>query len=588
MPYLTHEANYEKDPSIEVASHAGKVYSGWREICGALAAAAAGGAGITLALDCYPGVDLAGLKRQLAEEHELLRAAQWLSMDECYQRDDALENRLADTLTADRVFGVMSCQTLDDYLLPDAVERLRRQQRGYDGLTCIIGTGAALAGRADILVYIDYPRWQRQLDWRAGGSNWLVHNPQEDFLKKYKRGFFWEWRVADRHKRTLFAQFDFYLDSLAQPAVMIDQAAFQAGLDACLARPFRLKPFFDPGVWGGKWMEEVCALPPTEKNYAWCFDGVPEENSLTLSYNGARITLPAINLVLARPVELLGEHNYARFGAEFPIRFDFLDTMEGGNLSLQVHPLTDYIQQHFGMHYTQDESYYLLDAGADASVYLGLKTGVRAAEMVAAIEQAQRTGQLDALQYVNNFPVKKHDHILIPAGTIHCSGSNAMILEISATPYIFTFKLWDWGRLGLDNQPRPVHLAHGRQVIQADRDTQWCREQLINRIDVKEDNADFTCERTGLHELEFIDTHRYWIKTAVTLETRGEFQMLNLIEGQEAIVDCPDNCFAPYTLHYAETLIIPGSVRRYRVSGIAGQGATGIIVANVRQQEATR
>ena len=50
--------------------------------------------------------------------------------------------------------------------------------------------------------------------------------------------------------------------------------------------------------------------------------------------------------------------------------------MGGGNLSLQVHPLTEYIQDTFGMHYTQDESYYLLDAAADAVVYLGLKSGI--------------------------------------------------------------------------------------------------------------------------------------------------------------------------------------------------------------------
>lgn len=582
MPYLTHAANYDKYPKVEVASHGGDVYTGWQRIGDRLAEQLAGKPGATLALDCYPGVNTRLLRQRLSA-NPAFRDAQWIDMDEYYQHGAPLESRLADTLTDDRVFGVMSCMNLNDYLLADAVSRLRRLRREHAGHTVIIGTGAALAGDTDLLAYIDYPRWQRQLDWRAGGTNWLADNPDEDFLKKYKRGFFWEWRLADRHKRRLFAQFDYYLDSLAEPAAMIDQAAFQAGLAACLATPFRLTPFFDPGVWGGKWMEEVCQLPPTEKNYAWCFDGVPEENSLTLDYDGVRVTLPAINLVLAKPAELLGARNYARFGAEFPIRFDFLDTMQGGNLSLQVHPLTDYIQQHFGMHYTQDESYYLLDAGEGASVYLGLKTGVRGEELIAAIEEAQRTGHLDDQRYVNNFPVKKHDHILIPAGTIHCSGSNAMILEISATPYIFTFKLWDWGRLGLDNRPRPVHIGHGRQVIQADRDTDWCREQLINRISVREDNADYVCERTGLHELEFIDTYRYWITTAVTLTTDGGFQMLNLIEGQEVLIDSPDNGFAPYTLHYAETLIIPASVGRYRVARKQAGETLGIIVARVRQ-----
>ncbi|XBS71516.1 class I mannose-6-phosphate isomerase [Acerihabitans sp. KWT182] len=584
MPYLAHAANYDKYPKVAVIGREGKVYTGWQHIGAVLAERLAALAGATIALDCYPGVDTGLLRRQLAACPAFERA-QWLEMDSCYQRGEQLENRLADTLTDDRVFGVMSCMNLSDYLLPDTRERLQRLQQEHAGPTFIIGTGAALAGDADLLVYIDYPRWQRQLDWRAGGSNWLTHNPHEDFLKKYKRGFFWEWRLADRHKRRLFTQFDYYLDSLAGPATMIDQAAFQAGLAACLATPFRLTPFFDPGVWGGKWMEEVCRLPPTEKNYAWCFDGVPEENSLTLDYAGVRVTMPAINLVLAKPVELLGAQNYARFGAEFPIRFDFLDTMQGGNLSLQVHPLTDYIQQRFGMHYTQDESYYLLDAGEGASVYLGLKTGVHGEELLAAIEEAQQTGQLDDQRYVNNFPVKKHDHILIPAGTVHCSGSNAMILEISATPYIFTFKLWDWGRLGLDNRPRPVHIHHGRQVIQDDRDSDWCRNQLINHISRREENADYICERTGLHALEFIDTHRYWIKTEVVLATNGGFQMLNLIEGREVLIDSPDNHFAPYTLHYAETLIIPASVGRYRVARMHAGESLGIIVANVRQPE---
>ena len=151
-------------------------------------------------------------------------------------------------------------------------------------------------------------------------------------------------------------------------------------------------PFFDPGPWGGQWMKEVCGLPPEAPNYAWCFDCVPEENSLLLGFGATRVEVPALDLVFRHPRELLGEAVHARFGDEFPIRFDFLDTMGGGNLSLQVHPLTEYIQDRFGMHYTQDESYYLLDAGEGACVYLGVKEGIDRAAMLRDLRRAQEGG----------------------------------------------------------------------------------------------------------------------------------------------------------------------------------------------------
>jgi len=223
-------------------------------------------------------------------------------------------------------------------------------------------------------------------------------------------------------------------------------------------------------------MEEVCNLPKDVPNHAWCFDCVPEENSLLLGFGDLQIELPAIDLTFLHPRELLGDHIYSRFGAEFPIRFDFLDTMGGGNLSLQVHPRTEYIRQQFGMDYTQDESYYLLDAGENGSVYLGLKGGIDCETMARELRLAQEGGPpFRAETYVNKFPAKKHDHFLIPAGTIHCSGRNSMVLEISATPYIFTFKLWDWGRLGLNGLPRPIHLDHGIANIAWDRETDWVK-----------------------------------------------------------------------------------------------------------------
>ena len=128
-------------------------------------------------------------------------------------------------------------------------------------------------------------------------------------------------------------------------------------------------------------MKEVCDLDRYAcANYGWCFDCVPEENSLLLEFGKQRLEIPAIDLVFDQPRRAAGDAVHARFGDEFPIRFDFLDTMGGGHLSFQVHPLTEYIQQTFGMHYTQDESYYLLDAGDDACVYLGLREGIDQAD----------------------------------------------------------------------------------------------------------------------------------------------------------------------------------------------------------------
>ncbi len=316
-------------------------------------------------------------------------------------------------------------------------------------------------------------------------------------------------------------------------------------------------------------MKEVCDLEPDKENYAWCFDCVPEENSLCLKVDDVVIEIPAQDLVLLQPQALLGEQVHARFGAEFPIRFDFLDTMEGQPLSLQVHPLTEYIQNQFGMHYTQDESYYILDAGDNATVYLGVKNGINKQAMLNDLAAAQRGEKsFDDDRFINQFSAKKHDHFLIPAGTIHCSGSNTMVLEVSATPYIFTFKLWDWDRVGLDGQPRPLHLAHGEQVIQWERDTDWVKENLINAVKPISEGEGWREESTGLHEREFIETRRHWFRNTVTHHTGGNVNVLNLIEGREALVESPVGAFAPYTVHYAETFIIPASVGEYTIRPI--------------------
>jgi mannose-6-phosphate isomerase class I len=581
---LTRHSNYDKYPAIRVPVDGECVWQGWSAILQRIRAQISRGARV-VAVECYPGVFEDAVLEALSQG---LRPARVFCTRDCWKPGPEIDAMVARDLTGDPVFGRMNGFTIDDFADPMLVERARAALAASTGLVLILGTGTRLIAPApDLLVYADMARWEIQMRMRAGAvGNLAAGNEGERASLKYKRAYFLDWRVADRIKRELFDRADYLLDTNDERTPkLVTGDAFRQALRYAVTRPFRVVPFFDPGPWGGQWMREVCGLPYGPPNYAWCFDCVPEENSLLFDFDGVRIEAPAIDLVFAHPGELLGDAVHARFGAEFPIRFDFLDTMQGGNLSLQVHPLTEYIYDKFGMAYTQDESYYMLDAGEDACVYLGVKQGVDRAAMLRDLHAAQSGGApFDAAQYVNRWPARKHDHFLIPGGTIHCSGANAMVLEISATPYIFTFKLWDWGRLGLDGRPRPIHLEHGAANIQWDRDTEWVRRKLVNRIQPLDAGPGWMEERTGLHEREFIETRRHWFESAVPHDATRGVHVLNLVEGREAIVESPDQAFEPFTVHYAETFIVPANVGRYTVRPAEGAGRCATVRASVRSE----
>ena len=533
-----------------------------------------------LCVECYPGVD----------QEEVLACLQPVGAQLVVHSDDlAFEPEKMDAvleqdlLPEDPVFGIMTVRRLKDFFYPDKIREARSRIQAADGPVVVYGVGASLVHPGDVQVVADITRWEIQLRYRRGLSNWRTARTDLPKLKKYKRGFFAEWRWADREKDHLLNTMDFYLDMTTQGSpAMVDGASYREALRQTARRPFRMVPYFDPGVWGGHWMKDHFELPENGSNYAWSFDGVPEENSLLLDFGGALIQTPALNLVLQQPRALLGERVHARFGKEFPIRFDMLDTVGGQNLSLQVHPLTEYIQNTFNMRYTQDESYYILDAGENASVWLGVKEGTDPAAMERDLRLAQAGGApFPAEKYINNIPVKKHDHVLIPAGTTHCSGADTMVLEISATPYIFTFKLWDWGRLDLDGKPRPIHIDHGMANIQFDRDTAWVRENLVGQTKEVCRDENGLVERTGLHEREFIDTYRYTTSGRMPVHRNGSVQVLNLVDGARALITSPTGAFEPFALHYAETCILPQAAGEYAIESPDG-GQIMVIAASVR------
>ena len=555
------KANYDRFPSTKISV---TVIQGWENICSLLEEHLK--AYPALAVDFYTGV----YEEEVINELHRLSPALFIDTRDLMKPESEIKAMTARFMTDDVLFGYVTNITLNDYFDQDKLKKAREEVIATKGKVVVVGSGAAMVVPAEaVLVYADMTRWEIQQRFRRHEVKALgIDNRKDAVSLQYKRGYFNDWRVCDKYKESLFDKVDFWLDThIATEPKMIDQTTFFKGIEETVHSPFRVVPFFDPAPWGGQWMKEVCDLDPEKENYGWCFDCVPEENSLYFEVNGVRFELPSVDLVLLKTRELLGEPVEARFGKDFPIRFDFLDTVGGGNLSVQVHPTTQFIRENFGMYYTQDESYYLLDAKEGATVYLGLKTGIDKNEMIEDLRKAQK-GEIvfNTEKYVNKLPAKKHDHYLIPGGTVHCSGSEALVLEISSTPNLFTFKLWDWQRLGLDGKPRPINVERGKEVIDWKRDTEYVKQHLANHLTKISEGDGWREERTGLHPNEFIETRRHWFTKPVTHHTNNSVNVLNLIEGEEAIIESPNGAFKPFVVHYAETFIIPANVNEYIIS----------------------
>lgn len=581
--YLNKPSKFNRLPEIVIKNVPFNLEKGWKDICRRLNKEITDltGKKKILVVETYQGVIHEELLQNLKNGLSFNR---FIEASDYMLPEKEIERLVFPYVTNDRIFGFITNLTLEAFFDPERKKALQDEIEATDeGVIIIYGCGASLlcpvsgSGFHQLLVYADMARWEIQLRMRQHlvDNLGLKNRETDDWMLLYKQGYFVDWRVCDRLKKTLFSKWDFVLDTniIGHPK-MVEGKAVLDGLSMLADRPFSLVPYFDPGSWGGQWMKEVCNLDKSVPNYAWCFNCVPEENSLLLKYGNDTIEIPAINLVFRHPVELMGDPVHEMFGEEFPIRFDYLDTMEGGNLSLQVHPLTEYIREKFGMQYTQDESYYFMEAEDDAVVYLGLREDVDPRVMINELEEAQSGGKaFNAEKHVQTWSVKKHDHILIPAGTVHCSGKNSMVLEISSTPYIFTFKLWDWGRMGLDGKPRPINIEHGKKVIQWNRTTRWTRENLINRIEKIAEGDGWIEERTGLHQLEFIETRRHWFTKKVEHHTGSSVNVICLVEGDEVIVESPANSFEPFVVHYAEVFIVPAKVGAYTVRPYgAGEG----------------
>jgi mannose-6-phosphate isomerase class I len=476
---------------------------------------------------------------------------------------EEIEHRTATgMLLGDPVFGRIFDGALSE--LFDELPRVESDAR----LVVVFGPGSAFVEH-DLLWYADLPKRLSLTAIRRGEAGNLGQPAGRPGTEQ--RLLFVDWPVLDRHKQELLPRLDRYVD-VSEPETPRSLAgeALRRTLHDLGGRPFRTRPTFLPGPWGGQWLRDTLGISTEAPNLAWSYELITPESGILLGTDDL-VEVGFELLMAAEGARVLGSEVTERFGLSFPIRFDYLDTLGGGDLSIQCHPSEEYMRQTFGLPYTQHESYYVVDTKPGAEIFLGLRADADIEAFRVEAERAEDPGlALDPRRYLQTHPAVQHRLYLIPAGTPHASGAGNVVLEISATPYLYTLRFYDWLRRDLDGELRPVHLVHAFSNLDPLRSGDAVRRDLIPEPRPVRQGAGWTELELGRLPDLFYAVHRLDFEDAVEDDTTGRFHVLNLVAGEEIEIESAGG--AVHGLAYAETIVVPAAVGRYRVRRVRGAG----------------
>ncbi len=307
--------------------------------------------------------------------------------------------------------------------------------------------------------------------------------------------------------------------------------------------PLLLQPALKVKVWGGRQLETLGIALPDAQPYgeAWLLDDSATVAAGPLAGRSLGELLPQYGAALAGPdVDL---------AAGWPLLAKLLDASAW--LSVQVHPDDAWAQRLEDEPRGKTEAWYVVAAEPEARLVRGVTPGCTRAQLAAAIREDALASLLLAV------PVRAGDALLLRAGTVHALGPGLLVYEIQQTSDR-TYRLYDWGRTGLDGQPRPLHIERGLQVARLDapaplRHTGGQPAQVVELARCEY----FVCE---LLQLKARAGRR------LTRDTGGRrFQALTCIAGCAVLESGPGQV----TLRAGQTALVPACAGAWRVAGEA-------------------
>ncbi|MEV0254501.1 hypothetical protein AB0H82_09560 [Streptomyces sp. NPDC050732] len=563
---------YRLDPRYAPAPGA-VLATGWQAVAAQLPPGP-----VTVAVDGPPTVDwdalATGLTAGLAARGSAVRA---LDLRAHHAPPTAVRHRTESAQdAADPYYSKLAETPLRDFF--DDLPRLHLPT-GRDVLL-VHGPGAALLPH-DLLWYADLPKRHAEAAVATGTG----HNLGLPYEKgELRRLFFIDWPVIDRHRDALAPRLDAWLDVQdPQRPTYIDGTGLRTTLTRIAHHPVRTRPYFNSTPWGGHWAQRRLGFDATARNTALGYELIaPEAGVLIGTHPGRQAEIPFQLLCVLHPEEMLGPQVKDRFGTSFPIRFDYLDTVDGGNLSVHCHPKERYMRERFGWSYTQHETYYMTLGSPDTRVFLGLREDADPDRFRKEIEEAAHDGvPMDPEDHVMTFPAEQGRLFMIPAGTPHASGAGNVVLEISATPYLYSLRFYDWLRPDADGRPRPLPYEHGLANLETERRGDAVAHDLVQEPRTLRTGSGWREELLGALDEMFYEVRRYALDADAEADddTAGRFHVLNVVEGEGVLLSTAAG--ERHALSWAETLTVPAAVGPYRLAAV-GDAPVKVVKALVR------
>ncbi|MEU0126778.1 class I mannose-6-phosphate isomerase [Streptomyces sp. NPDC006289] len=462
----------------------------------------------------------------------------------------------------------------DEFFLPlaafdmaDLFEGRLSVDRPTSGILLVFGPGAALCS-PDLIWWADLPKRYAESAVASGELPVGVNLGRPHAPGELRSLFYTDWPVTDRHRDALAPRIDRWIDVQDPLApASLDGEAVRATLADLARQPVRTRPYFNSTPWGGHWAAEKLGFVPDGGSTALGYELIaPEAGVLVGQDAGPLVELPFQLLCVLHPERFLGADVHRRYGTSFPIRFDYLDTVGGGNLSLHCHPQETYMRETFGWPYTQHETYYVTASDPGSRVFLGLRQSTDVDILRKEVEASMTHGTpLRVEDHVQTFPADPGQLFMIPAGTPHSSGAGNLVLEISATPYLYSLRFYDWLRRSTADVPRPLSHRHAFANLDSGRRGREVVEDLVQQPRTLREGVGWREEVIGALPEMFYAVHRFVLDGTgpAVDDTEGRFHILNVAAGDGVVVETADG--RRHDLAFAETLTVPAAVGGYRL-----------------------